>query len=99
MSTRAVIVALIVALALGGAAWYITTAPRTAPPGVIPEGARIVEFDPATVRSIRVTRPGEPVELVRRIEGTSDWELVIGSGTSGAAAWAMDTSRVTNLLR
>jgi hypothetical protein len=85
MSTRAVIVALVVALLLGGAAWYVTTAgTRAVPRGVVQEGARVLEFDPATLRTVRVSRPSEPAELVRRVEGTPDWELVIGPDTPGA---------------
>lgn len=98
MSTRAVIVALLIALALGAVALYVSTGKKPAAPGVIPEGARILDFDPATVRAIRITRDGD-VQLVERTGADSGWRLVIGPDNPAAPDWPLETERVTNLLR
>ncbi len=101
MSTRAVIISLVVAVALGLAA-YILLRPEHGRPNlsVVAIGEPIIDLDTAAVKSMRVSVPGEPDQLVERVPApaSGQWRLVI-SGAAANGTWPVLPERPTGLLR
>jgi hypothetical protein len=109
MSKATVMVTLVIALVLGLA--VVLTTPSAidgldarAGGAVGAEGsARVLEFDPAKVVSIRVQTPARD-DVLRRREGTGEWWLATSAATgsgdaSGAEGWPVSVSSVRALLR
>ncbi len=102
MSTRAVIISLIVAIALGAGALYLIGRPGSkAPSDVVPIGANVLQIVPSTVRSITVSRPDGGTDEVRVAGTPGEWELVMhGPGRSAAGTvWSLGTARGNSIVR
>lgn len=104
MSTRAVIIALIIAVVLSAAAFLVLTRPGAAEPeGIVPAGERVVRFDPARVEAIRVVHPDGRIEVVERQEQPGQWRLLLigvdGPGAGADRAWPVMPQRVRSILQ
>ena len=76
------IVALVLALGLVGAAWLLLgkSGPALGP-------AAVLSFDPAKVSEIRVTRPGGEYEAIRRGAIAGDWVVLLGGAGADEVKW------------
>lgn len=102
MSTKAVIIALIVALGLGIGA-YLVLQPGPKPvekPDVFMAGEQIFKLDAAAVTTIEIESPDGEVQTIRKNDGSATYSLTLGRQTpSGGQAWPLEEDRVQNLLR
>lgn len=86
MSRATVIVALVIAVLLGGAT-ILLTSPST--PAAAPAAAPTLDFSPAAVTELRIQREGGPEVRVVRAADPGEWTLV--GGTDGAGWPVMST--------
>jgi hypothetical protein len=106
MSTKAVIIALVVALVLGIGA-YVVLQPAPKPggkPDVFVAGERVVKVDPGAVTAIEIETPDGEVQTIRRAPvgaaSESEYLLTVGRESAKAgASWPLETGRVESLLR
>lgn len=101
MSTKAVIIALVIALCLGiGAYLVLQPAPKPkAAPDAFASGERVCSLDPARVQSIEVA-PAQGSLMTLQRSGDGQWALAVArQSTRGAGAWPLEEGRVPNLLR
>ena len=77
MSRKGVLIAMIVALAMAAAAWFLL-GPKSSSTGATPEtapAARFFTFAPSDVRTLEITHPDGRVERLER-DGQI-WRLII----------------------
>ncbi len=99
MSIRTVILSLVMAISLGGAAWYLLSRPKEAvAPGSIAPGALVVEIDPGAVRAVRITGPDGAEQVLERGAVAGTWFAVIGK-RGGETRWAVQATAAQALLR
>jgi hypothetical protein len=94
MSKTGVIVALLVALSLLGAAFLLGGKGHGA---ALPAGP-LLAFDPAKVRELRVARPDGSFDAVRRGEAPGVWNVIL-SEKGAEAVWPADAGRMRAALR
>lgn len=110
MSTKAVIIWLVLAVVLGMLAIIVLRLPgQIATPSVAPIGSRLLTFVPSEVRSITVVRADGSRELIEQSPqalsalGTdAQWQLRLQSPnapTPGAAPWPITGPSMQSLLR
>lgn len=95
MSRQALVISVLLALALGLIALAVLF--RPGPVGAVADAAgALLTIDPASVRTIRVERPGAAeAERIERVAG-GGWRLVIER--AGASPWPLIPARVRGLL-
>lgn len=100
MSIRTVLLSLIVAVVLGGAAWYLLSRPeKPVASGSIAPGAVLMDIEPGAVRSIRITAPSGEEQGVERGTEPGTWVALVNAGRGNEQRWPMQTSAAQGLLR
>lgn len=111
MSTKAVIVWLMLAAVLGIIAIVVLMMPKNAPPsGAVPVGSRILSFKPGEVERIVVSTPGQPRQMIEKptnsksiLGADAEWQLVIDGAKPGdagtTAPWPLESAKMQSLLR
>lgn len=112
MSNRSLLIALAVALLLGLVTLIVATRPQTGAgaPGsasaTVAPGERVLSFDPARVKAIRVLGPGPGArtDIIERTGAELQWQMrsiqrsAIGMETPSELTWRMDASRIRAIL-
>lgn len=100
MSTKAVIIALLVALVLGvGAYVALQPAPKPAPKAdVFVAGEEVLPVEVGRVASIEIEAPDGSLETITREQG-GGYSLVVSRQGARGPAWPLEDGRVTSLLR
>jgi len=105
MPIKAVIISLVVALVLGGAAYFtLQEKGPTVPSGVVPAGGLVLDIDPAQVKSVRVRAPDGEVQGVERAADSAStpggaWVAVVNVGKPAERRWPLQSSAAASLLR
>src|SRR5688500_10795115 len=96
MSKVGVIVALLVAIVLGGVALLVMSKGKPAQDA----GGALLDFDPADAVEFRVSRADGSFEAVRRGGGSADWSVVVaGPGGTESGTWPAAGEQVRPALR
>ncbi len=109
MSTKAVLIALLIAVVLGIAAIVLLRRPPAATAGdSVAIGSRLLSFTPGEVESVTVSRPDSPREMVEKapagksiLGADADWQLRIdpASGAAALTPWPLESAKFQSLLR
>jgi hypothetical protein len=95
MSKTGVIVALVFAVVLAGAAFFVTN--RKAPPV---EQGPLLRFDPARTVEVRITAPDGAFQAIQRLPSSGEWDVVIaGPGGEVTGRWPAAPTQVRAALR
>jgi hypothetical protein len=92
MSTRTVIIALILAVALAAAGLLLLHEPPH------PAGGPALGVEAPRIREVRIEREGGRYESARRGGSPGDWQVVLG-GPGVERTWPADPARVRSVLR
>jgi hypothetical protein len=100
MSTKAVIIALLVALVLGIGAYVALQPPAKSPtaPDLVPAGETVFPIDPGLVSSIEIETPDGAVQRITRGE-RGVYSLRTSRQSVEGPSWPLEDGRVSNLLR
>ncbi|MBC7773376.1 MAG: hypothetical protein H7210_12845 [Pyrinomonadaceae bacterium] len=98
MSIRTVILSLVVALALGGASWYLLTRQELPPVqnGLAP-GVLVLDLVSSAVTSVSITAPDGATETLRRA-GQGSWNIVVNVGKPTERQWRLEQTAMQSLL-
>lgn len=112
MSNKTLLVVLLAALALAIVTLVVVNRGVGGSGSVVKQGERVMQFDAARVRSIRVAVPGASDDLITRDDqGAGGWQITLGDAAGGAATggapvsprdgrtFRVDAGRVTTMLR
>ncbi|MGD9688302.1 MAG: DUF4340 domain-containing protein [Phycisphaerales bacterium] len=104
MSNRTLMIAIVVALALGVIALFVLRSGRipVERSSIVPAGERLMELDPAAVRAIEVrAAPDRNVTRLERDTGSDEWRMTFGNATGSgpSPSWRVEPNRVRDLLR
>lgn len=95
MSKTGVIVALVFAVVLAGAAFFVTN--RKTPPV---EQGPLLKFDPAKAVEVRITAPDGAYQAIQRQPSSGEWDVVIAApGGKEVGRWPAAPTQVRAALR
>ncbi len=104
MSNRTLLMALLVAIALGAATLLVVRV-QNSRPGALGMGERLIDVAPASISALTLVSSGGPEQRIERDREPGSWRLTerragADQAEKGAAAsWPLDASRVQDVLR